>query len=291
MSVNYLPAYKSLAKKRGQPYSFGPKALEGKKADLGPRIYGALYQGSPVSTDNQMFPPECWGVVKALNTDEYTHLVTAWDTAAKDKPTNDPSCNVVVGRRKTGDFVVLDMVELRVTFDKLLPIVIERDRAIAELFRGMLPLLVIESASSGQQLIDLIKAQFPRVPIAEAKPVKSKIVRAESVTPFTMSRRVSLLEAPWNAKFVTDHANFPASESDHCVDAFAHAIRAFVGTGSDFKPSGWSYLPPNEVDEVGLLADYVRAQPRRSLSTVDTELEQIENGLPQFGYARRLNGF
>jgi predicted phage terminase large subunit-like protein len=242
--LDYLPAYKSLATVKGQPYSFSAKAIRGKQSDLGPTVYSALYMQNPVATENQMFAPEVWGKVESLNTDDYTMLITAWDTAARDKANNDPSANVVVGRRRDGSFVVLDAVEFKLTFDKLLPVVIERDRLLAERFGGMVPLLVIEEASSGQQLIDVIQSQFPNIPLVTAKPVKSKIIRAEGITPITTARGVSLLKGDWNAQFIADMANFPASDRDHYTDAFCHAVRCFTGTGNDFKKTDWKYLPP-----------------------------------------------
>ncbi len=243
--MDYLPPYKSLATIPGQPYSFSQKQIEGKRADLGPTVFQALYMGNPVATENQMFPPEVWGMVdrEHVNISDFTLIITAWDTAARDKATNDPSANVVVGRRRSGDFVVLDACEFRLTFDKLLPVVLERDRRLASAFQTT-PLLCIEEASSGQQLLDVIRSQFPNVPLYAAKPVKSKIVRAEAVTPFTTARSVSLLKADWNAQFIADMANFPASDRDHYTDAFCHAMRAFTGTGSDFQKPDWTYLPP-----------------------------------------------
>jgi predicted phage terminase large subunit-like protein len=235
----FYPPYRSLATKKGQPYSFSPAALRGKEADLGPTIYSALFQGNPVATANQMFPPEVWGYVDSLDTDDFTMVVTAWDTAARDKASNDPSANVAVGRRSCGDFVVLDARKFKLTFDRLLPVVLERDRSLAEQL-NLIPMLAIEEASSGQQLIDVIRSQHPRVPLVAAKAVKSKIVRAEGVTPFTTARSVKLLRGDWNAEFIADLANFPASDEDHFVDAFVHAMRCFTGTGSDFKKPEWT---------------------------------------------------
>ena len=236
---SFYPPYPSLATKAGKPYSFSPDALKSKVADLGPMIFEALYQGNPISTEAQMFPPEVWGKVESIDTGEYTMIVTAWDTASKEKASSDPSANVVVGRRRSGDFVVLDHVEFKLPFDKLLAVVLERDRSLAEHF-GMLPLLVIEDASSGMALLDVIRSQFPTVPLLASKPIKSKIVRAEAVTPFTTARSVKLLKADWNGQFIADLGNFPASERDHSVDAFTMAMRCFTGTGSDFKKPEWS---------------------------------------------------
>jgi predicted phage terminase large subunit-like protein len=235
----FFAPYPSLATKPHQPYSFSPSALKGKAADLGPVIFEALYQGNPVAQEGQMFPPEVWGKEEAIDTSEYTMIVTAWDTASKEKASSDPSANVVVGRRRTGDFVVLDYVEFKLPFDRLLSVVIERDRRLAEQF-GMLPLLVIEDASSGMALLDVVRSQFPAVPLLASKPIKSKIVRAEAVTPFTTARSVKLLRGEWNGQFIADLANFPSSDRDHSVDAFTMAMRTFTGTGSDFKKPEWS---------------------------------------------------
>jgi len=99
-------------------------------------------------------------------------------------------------------------------------------------------------ASSGQQLIDVIAASWPNLPMVRAKAVRSKIVRAEAVTPFTTGRSVKLLRADWNSVFIADMANFPASDRDHYTDAFSHGMRCFTGTGSDFKnPDKLVYLP------------------------------------------------
>jgi predicted phage terminase large subunit-like protein len=230
----FLRPYKSLAAKESQPYSFSSEMLQGKEADLGPTLYQALYQGNPIATENQMFPPEVWGYVDAIDTSQYGMIVSAWDTAARDKASNDPSCNVVIGRRHSGDYVVLDYVEFKLTFDKLLPVVYARDRSLAEQMRQV-PLLVIEEASSGQQLLDVFRSQWPNVPVLGVKPTRSKIIRAEAVTPFTTARLVKLLKAEWNSEFIAKFANFPASDDDHVVDAGVMGLRCFTSQGTDYK--------------------------------------------------------
>lgn len=161
-------------------------------------------------------------------------IVSAWDTAARDKATNDPSCNVVIGRRVTGDFVILDVQEFRLTFDKLLPVVLARDKALAAQMKRI-PMLVIEEASSGQQLLDVIRAQFPGVPVLGSKPTQSKIIRAEGITPFTTARLVKLFRGEWNAKYVATMANFPVSDDDHAVDATVMGLKVFTSTGFEFN--------------------------------------------------------
>jgi predicted phage terminase large subunit-like protein len=235
-TTEHLKPYKSLATIPKQPYSFSARQLTGKKADVGPISWSALYMGQPVAADAQMFPPNYWEIVDHINLDEIQYIVSPWDTASKTAATNDPSCNVPIARMADGGFLVLDMAEYRLSMDALLPVVLERYRVLDARFKRQ-PILVVEDASSGTALLDLIKSQFPGVPIVGAKPVKSKIIRAESVTPFTSARSVRLLKGSWNEQFITDMANFPVSPRDHGPDAFVHGMRAFTGTGSDFlKP-------------------------------------------------------
>jgi len=230
----FLEPYASLATKEAQPYSFSEKMLMGKEADLGPTVFSALYMGNPISQDSQMFPPEVWTIIEGFNTDEFSMIVSAWDTAARDKASNDPSCNVVIGRRVTGDFVILDKQEFRLTFDKLLPVVLARDQALAAQMKRI-PMLVIEEASSGQQLLDVIRAQFPGVPVLGSKPTQSKIIRAEGITPFTTARLVKLMKGEWNASYIATMANFPVSDDDHAVDATVMGLKVFTSTGFEFN--------------------------------------------------------
>ena len=255
----FIAPYASLATKEAQPYSFSAEMLRGKEADLGPTVFQALYMGNPVATDNQMFPPEVWGFVDAVNTDHYSLIVSSWDTAAKEKATNDPSANVVIGRRHSGDWVVLDACEFRLTFDKLLPVVLERYRLLCVNYRAPV-LLCIEDASSGSQLLQIIRSQFPNIPWAAPTPAKSKIVRAEGVTPFTSARSVSLLKGEWNTQFIADMANFPASDRDHYVDAFTHGMKCFVSDGSDFRQPQWLLDGPLDEQHAALEDAYVEAE-------------------------------
>ena len=261
-----IKTYRSLPAKAGQPYSFSENDFRGKEADLGTRIYSPLYKGQPIDGEARMFAPEAWGLVESINTNDYSLFISAWDTASRTKSTNDPSCNVIVGRRWIGDFVVFDCFEGKFTFDRLLPIVLERYRRVTEQFLRTPVYLCVEEADSGKALCDVIESQFPMLPLLKAKAVKSKIIRAESVTPFTSAGSVRLLQAEWNTQFIADLSNFPASDRDHSVDAFCHALRGFVGTGNDFeKPL---MLPAGDEQEYIDADDYSR---------IDTDLDEFDN--------------
>jgi len=246
----YLKPYASLATKEYQSYSFSSEMLRGKEADLGPTVFSALYMGQPVSQENQMFPPENWSIHDGnITTDDVALVVTSWDTASRTKATNDPSNNTTILRLWNGKFIVVDNVEMKLTMDKLLPVVLERYRVTCSLWNKSPVYLAIEEKDSGVALIDIIAATFPELPLLRAKAVKSKIVRAESVTPFTAARSVSLLKGDWNLQFITYMANFPASDRDHATDSFCHGMRAFTGTGGDFQKPNVLPAPPIEEKE------------------------------------------
>ena len=88
-----------------------------------------------------------------------------------------------------------------------------------------LPLLVVEDAGSGTQLIDTIRSRDAQIPLIAAKAVKAKIIRAEGVTPITTAGLVALpRDAPWRADFISEMANFPVGvHDDHVVGPHAPA--------------------------------------------------------------------
>jgi predicted phage terminase large subunit-like protein len=112
-----------------------------------------------------------------------------------------------------------------------------------------MPLLVVEDADAGRQLIDTIKSREPQIPLVAAKPVKAKIIRAEGVTPITTAGLVALpKDAPWRADFVKEMGDFPVGQHDDVTDAFCHAMKSFV-TERDFKTPDLSVLPGRVVSE------------------------------------------
>lgn len=102
--TTYLPKYRALARKTGQPYSFSRLQLEGKRADLGPTRWAALYMQNPLAGEDQLFPPECWGRYDSLNIDDIALVVTAWDCASKTGASNDYSANCVIARLRSGGY-------------------------------------------------------------------------------------------------------------------------------------------------------------------------------------------
>ena len=106
-----------------------------------------------------------------------------------------------------------------------------------------LPVLVVEDAGSGTQLIDTIRSRDSQIPLIAAKPVKAKVIRAEGVTPMTTAGLVALpRNAPWRADFVKEMGDFPVGQHDDVPDAFCHGMKAFT-TARDFKTPDLTVMP------------------------------------------------
>jgi predicted phage terminase large subunit-like protein len=244
----FLPAYQALASSEGQPYSFSRKQLLGKQADLGTSRFSALYMQQPQSLEDQLFPEKVWGTIDQVNSDDLLLVASAWDCASRTGEKNDFTANVVIARRRSGGFVVLDVWKSKLNFAKLPDVVLQRYVLLNQRYKTM-PLLVVEDADAGRQLIDTIKSREPQIPLIAAKPVKAKIIRAEGVTPITTAGLVALpREAHWRADFVKEMGDFPVGQHDDVADAFCHGMKSFT-TERDFKAAELSVLPGRVLSE------------------------------------------
>jgi predicted phage terminase large subunit-like protein len=244
----FLPAYQALASREGQPYSFSRKQLLGKQADLGSSRFSALYLQQPQSLEDQLFPEKVWATVEQINVDDLLLVASAWDCASRTGEKNDYTANVVIARLRSGGFVVLDVWKSKLNFAKLPDVVLQRYLLLTQRYNTM-PLLVVEDADAGRQLIDTIKSREPQIPLVAAKPVKAKIIRAEGVTPITTAGLVALpKDAAWRADFIKEMAEFPIGQHDDVTDAFCHAMKSFT-TERDFKTPDLSVLPGRVMSE------------------------------------------
>jgi predicted phage terminase large subunit-like protein len=196
----------------------------------------------PQSLEDQLFPEKVWATIDQVNADDLLLVASAWDTASKTGAKSDFTANVVIGRLRSGGFAVLDVWKGKLNFAKLPDVVLNPYGLLIERYRT-LPLLVVEDADSGTQLIDTIRSREPQIPLIAAKPVKAKIIRAEGVTPITTAGLVALpRDAPWRADFVKEMGDFPVGQHDDVPDAFCHGMKSFT-TARDFKTADLPVMP------------------------------------------------
>jgi predicted phage terminase large subunit-like protein len=231
--------------------------LLGKQADLGSSRFSALYMQQPQSLEDQLFPEKVWATIDQINSDDLLLVASAWDTASRTGEKNDFTANVVIGRLRSGGFVVLDAWKSKLNFAKLPDVVLNRYGLLIERYKTM-PLLVVEDADAGRQLIDTVRSREPQIPLIAAKPVKAKIIRAEGVTPITTAGLVALpRDATWRADFVKEMGDFPVGQHDDVTDAFCHAMKSFT-TARDFKAPDLSVMPGRVLSEEEALREQLR---------------------------------
>ena len=191
-------------------------------------------------------PEKGWGAIDQVNAEDLVLVVSAWDTASKTGEKNDFSANVVIGRLRSGGLAVLDVWKSKLNFAKLPDVVFNRYGLLIERYRT-LPLLVVEDAGSGTQLIDTIRSRDAQIPLITAKPVKAKIIRAEGVTPITTGGLVALpRDAEWRADFIREMANFPVGVHDDACDGFfrffyARCDATRIPRGFERCPTRWRF--------------------------------------------------
>jgi predicted phage terminase large subunit-like protein len=191
------------------------------RLQMGERKFEAQYQQAPVPADGSFFRRE-WlkfdeGGVSRRAGDK---VIQSWDVAAKTGDSHDYSVCITAIVRKS-QVLVIDVLRARLTFPQLMKAVFQQN----ELHRPWK--LLIEDASAGQQLIQMIEAEQPRgmpLPI-KVKPINSKQDRA-SIASARCERGELVLptRAPWLDSFVHELMAFPVGRHDDQVDALAHLM-------------------------------------------------------------------
>jgi predicted phage terminase large subunit-like protein len=158
---------------------------------------------------------------------KFLHTVRAWDLAFSEKQVNkgnpDFSVGCKMGLFKTDNdyfYVILDLVRWR----GLWPVT---KRAIIDLAKteGTGVKLVLESGGPQKGLADDMKAEIDlkHIIIHAENPVADKVARAQVWADKAEAGKIMLLEAAWNADFLSECSDFPNSEHDDQVDSVSLA--------------------------------------------------------------------
>ena len=183
-----------------------------------PFVFAAQYQQAPVSRIGSFVRAEWLGTY-----DEPPlrgMVVQSWDTAVKTTVRSDWSVGITA-RYFQGRWFILDVFRKRVTFLELYAALCSscRDHGVER--------LLIEDASSGQQLLQQLYAEAPAgVPRPiDIKPTSDKIVRFEAQASKIESGVIVLpRSAPWLADFMSEIVGFPGARHDDQADALAQLL-------------------------------------------------------------------
>lgn len=213
-------------RKRGEalhPERYTTEALEQKRRVMPPRIWAALYQQRPTPDGGGIFE-RGWLTERFLHDPQrppepYDEIMVSIDATLTDAATSDFVAMVVIGRKGTTQFDVLDEVHDRMSYVGL------RSAARDLIVKWRPSIILIERAASGHALIDELKSEFPAVIGFKPSEFGSKDTRAIMVTPLFEGKNVRFpKEGRFTSDFVEELASFPSGAHDDRVDALAQGL-------------------------------------------------------------------
>jgi predicted phage terminase large subunit-like protein len=213
-----------LGRKEGEalwPERYDKEELEEIKVEVGSRIFGALYQGSPAPDEGNIFKRAWWQrYTQYTLPGDFDFRFHSWDMAFKDKKDSDFVVGQVWGVAGK-DHYLLDQVRFRGEFT-------ETVKAVYKLIYKWqdYDAILIEDKANGPAVISSLKDEFNGV--VPIEPDGSKLARASSVSPMVEAGDVYIPMkdmTPWVNDFVEECAKFPNAAKDDQVDALSQALR------------------------------------------------------------------
>lgn len=200
---------------------------------VGPRTWGALYQGHPTPLSGNLFPSEwasydtpmwvreddghCWVPGKDHE------IIQSWDLAFKDEDSSD----YVVGQvwlRLGATIYLLDQVRERLSFTATMAAI----RTISAKW-PQAHAKFVEDKANGPAVINALRRQLPG--LIPVEPEGSKYARAAAVSPFVHSLNVVLPTPellPNVGELLVEAAGFPNHAHDDTIDAFSQAANRLL---------------------------------------------------------------
>ena len=155
--------------------------------------------------------------------DDLVSVCRAWDFAATEKTEgNDPdfTSGVLMGRRKNGNFVVLNVINARISagdVEKLLINTARADRTKhGRKYKIRIP---IDPGAAGKIVADSYIKKLAGYPVSSERVTGSKILRATPFATQWQNGNVEVLAADWNDMYLSQLEFFPDGKHDDMVDA------------------------------------------------------------------------
>jgi predicted phage terminase large subunit-like protein len=202
---------------------FTPEMLLSQKRAMGSNAFAALYQGLPTAQEGS--------IIKAgwLNRIPVEHAPTdfditymAMDTAFSEKEDADESAIAVMGyrREEPDNIYIREILHGRWSFPDLLAMVEQTQRYYGAKF------MCVEQAASGQSLIQILERET-KISVYKFRPVKSKTIRLQTVSPLFEAGRVFFIEGAWTDQFFKEITTFPAVAHDDMTDAVVWGLTQY----------------------------------------------------------------
>lgn len=222
---------------------FDEKWAEQKKAEVGSRTWGALYQQRPSPAGGNIFKREWikyyvrseqqkreWGLSDdvAVLPVHFDKMAQSWDCTFKDSSTSDFVAGGVWGR-KQAQYFLLDADHRRMGFTETIKAI----RAMSDKWPQARS-KYIEDKANGSAVIDMLKDEISG--IIPVEPEGGKEARANAVSPLFEAGNVYLPHpnmCSWVEDLVEELVSFPNAAHDDFVDMTTQALNQLYTSKSN----------------------------------------------------------
>ncbi len=198
--------------------------------------FQALYQQRPTSDEGAIFKG-AWFHERYVGLPKFKGVATLWDTAMKAEQQNDETAALTVGIGENGYLYALRLAHGRWETPALADfLAVNADfyhKMFGPLYRGDF----IESTSSGQTLIKLLRKTRPDLALIPIVAERDKVSRAHGVTPLAQGgsvvfpdTSVHITSRQWVEDLLAQLLAFPLTKHDDMVDVFVYALMWLMGT-------------------------------------------------------------
>ncbi|HEX3350085.1 MAG TPA: phage terminase large subunit [Acetobacteraceae bacterium] len=205
-------------------------ALERVRANVGARVWSALYQQEPRPDEGALFPVERIAVVGA-EAAAGARAVRAWDlaaTAAVSGRDPDWTVGLKLAREGGGRCVVQDVVRLRGGPHEVEEVIV---RTAAADGRDVTVALPQDPGQAGKQQVAWLAARLAGYRITASPETGSKVTRASVVASQAEAGNLAVAAAAWNRAFIEELRDFPHGRKDDQVDALSRAFGVLIEAG------------------------------------------------------------
>ena len=194
--------------------------LAKRRKAVGSLVWAAQYQGAPSTPEGNLFKREWWQRLSPDQMPETDMSVRFWDLGYSDAPAADYTVGALMHR--AGERIIIsDVNRFRATPG-------ERDKRIKATAAGDGKGVIIGLPNDQGQIAHFAEHVLQGFYIQEVKEIKDKLSRAVPFAARVEAKDVFLVDAPWNAAFINEAAEFPGSRHDDQVDSGSNAYSIIV---------------------------------------------------------------
>ena len=178
-------------------------------------------------------------MVSVVNPKDFQYYCRAWDLAATEqRDTNDPdyTAGVLMGRKKDGTIVVLDVINQRIKageVEKLIYNTSVMDRSkYGNYYKVRIP---VDPGAAGKIVADSYVKKLSGFAVKAERVTGSKVARATPLASQWQNGNIEVLVAEWNDTYFSQMEFFPDSKHDDMVDASSDAFNELAGPTFNVK--------------------------------------------------------